>query len=197
MLSLDTAIIESRISTANGNSADGITAQPAEVAAEKDEGEIALQAARDATPGTYGNVQVIARGALAPAWRSVKISSGGGEGETFATVNQATLAVIEKTEFRLDAEAETVNLVRGASTEFQVAVARAEDFSAPIRFSLEHLPPGVTASEAVAAPEATSVTIRLTARKDAAPGRFSRVAILGRAGSGQVQQAPHITIVLD
>jgi hypothetical protein len=175
----------------------GVTADRLEIPPEKDEGDLVFHVPADAKPGTYGNIQVTALGAPRAAWKSVKISSGGGEGETFATVEQATLAVIEKPEFSLEAAAETVNLVRGGTAEFQVAISRAEGFSAPIHFSFENLPPGVTAPAAAASPDATNVTIRLTAAKDARPGRFSRVAILGRADNGQVQQAPKITIALD
>jgi len=127
----------------------------------------------------------------------VRIASGGGEGETFATVDQATLAVIEKPQFSLEAAVETVNLVRGGTAEFQVAISRAEGFSTPVHFLFENLPPGVTAREVTGGPGATRVTIQLTAAKDARPGRFSRVAVLGRADNGQTQQAPHITIALD
>ena len=127
----------------------------------------------------------------------MRIASGGGEGETFATVDQATLAVIEKPQFLLEAAVETVNLVRGGTAEFQVAISRADGFSTPIHFFCENLPPGVTAREAAGLPGGANVTIQLTAAKDARPGRFSRVAVLGRADDGQVQQAPHITIALD
>ena len=179
----------------------GITAEPAEAAADKDEAAISLKAEPDAKPGLYGNIRVVASGAensaATAAWRSVRISSGGGEGETFATVDQATIAVIEKPLFSLEAAAETVHVVRGGTAEFQVSILRAEGFAEPLRFSLENLPPGISAGEVTAPANLESVKIQLTARKDARPGRFSRVAILGRADGGQVQQAPHITIVLD
>ena len=175
----------------------GITAEPAEVSANKDEAAISLKAAPDAKPGLYGSIRVVADGAAAAAWRSVKISSGGGEGETFATVDQATMAVVEKPLFSLEAAAETVHVVRGGTADFQVSILRADGFVEPLRFFYENLPPGVTASEVTPPGNLESVTIRLTAGKDARPGRFSRVAILGRADGGQVQEAPRITIVLD
>ncbi len=175
----------------------GFTADPLEVPTGKDEGDLVFHVPADAKPGTYGNIQVTAGGAPRAAWKSVRLAGGGGEGETFATIEQATLAVIEKPEFSLEAAAETVNLVRDGTAEFQVAISRAEGFSAPIHFTFENLPAGVTAQEAGASADATNVTIRLTAAKDARPGRFSRVAILGRADDGQVQQAPHITVALD
>jgi hypothetical protein len=175
----------------------GVTAEPLQIPSDKDQGDIAFHVSAGAKPGTYGNIQVLASGASRPAWSSVQISSGGGEGETFATVDQATLAVIEKPRFSLEAAVETVHVVRGGTAEFQVAIARAEGFSEPLQFSFENLPPGVRAREPGAPADATSVTIQLTAAKDAQPGRFSRVAILGQAVGGQVQQAPHITIVLD
>ena len=175
----------------------GVTADPLEISGDKDDGDLVFHVPADAQPGTYGNLQVTAPGAPQPAWKSVRIASGGGEGETFATVDQATLAVIEKPQFSLEAAVETVNLVRGGTAEFQVAISRAEAFSAPVHFFFENLPSGVIAREAAGLPGATSVTIQLTAAKDARPGRFSRVAVLGRADDGQVQEAPHITIALD
>ena len=175
----------------------GITAGPGETAAGKDEVAISLQAGADAKPGLYGNIRVIASGTASAAWRSVKISSGGGEGETFATIDQATIAVIEKPQFSLEAAAETVHVVRGGTADFQVSILRVDGFVEPLHFSYENLPGGVTASEVTATANLESVTIRLTAGKEAQPGRFSRVAILGRADGGQVQEAPHITIVLD
>ena len=175
----------------------GVTAKPIEIPEGKDEAEIPLDPAADIKPGAYGNFRVTAAGAASPAWQSVKVSSGGGEGQTFATVDQGTLAIIEKPLFSLEAAAETVHLVRGGTAEFQVAIARADGFSEPLHFSFEKLPPGVVAQEAVAPADRANVTIRLTAEKETAPGRFSHAAILGRADSGQVQQAPHITIVVD
>jgi hypothetical protein len=175
----------------------GVTAKPIEVPEGKDEAEIPLDSAADIKPGTYGNFRVTAVGAAKPAWQSVKVSSGGGEGQTFATVDQGTLAVIEKPLFSLEAAVDTMHLVRGGTAEFQVAISRDEGFSEPVHFSFEKLPPGVVAQQAVAPADRANVTIRLTAEKETAPGRFSHAAILGRSGSGQVQQAPHITIVVD
>jgi hypothetical protein len=175
----------------------GVTADPLEISADKEEGDLVFHVPADAKPGTYGNLQVTAAGTSRPAWKSVRIASGGGEGETFATVDQATLAVIEKPQFSLEAAVETVNLVRGGTAEFQVAISRADGFSVPVHFFFENLPPGVTAGDATGLPGAANVTIQLTAAKDARPGRFSRVAVLGRADDGQTQQAPHITIALD
>jgi hypothetical protein len=90
-----------------------------------------------------------------------------------------------------------VHLVRGGAADFRVSIARADGFSEPLRFSVENLPAGVTAHDATAPADARSVTIHLAAAKDARPGRFSRVAILGRGETGQVQQAPEIKISLD
>lgn len=61
----------------------------------------------------------------------------------------------------------------------------------------ENLPQGVSAAEAMAGPGAESVKIHLQAAKDARPGRFSRLAVLGRAEGGQVQEAPKIAVVID
>ncbi|HKW98340.1 MAG TPA: hypothetical protein VJN43_11460 [Bryobacteraceae bacterium] len=175
----------------------GITAEAAEAAAGKNEALIPLRAAPDAKPGVYGNFRVVAEGSADAAWRSVRISSGGGEGETFATVNQATVAVIEKPAFSLEAQVETVHLVRGGTIELPVTIQRADGFSEKVHFSFENLPSAITAEEKTASGESQSVKILLTARKDARPGRYTRIAILGRAESGQIEEAPQITLVLD
>lgn len=145
--------------------------------------------------GVTGQFQVMAGGA--PAWRSVKISSGGGEGATQARVELATLAPAETPLFALEAEASSVNLVRGGTAEIRIRIDRAPSFREPIQFSYENLPPGVTADAATASPESGNATIRLRAQKDAKPGRYARVAVLGRAGGGQIQEAPKIAVVLD
>jgi hypothetical protein len=160
-----------------------------EIPAGKDETEVRFTA-----PAAHCQVQVLAG---KPAWRSVRISSGGGEGATFATVEQATLAVVEKPLFSLEAAASNLNVVRGGSAEFNVTIRRAEGFSEPIRFFFDNLPPGISAEAAMAGPQADHVTIRLQAAKEARLGRFSRVAVLGRAEGGQVQEAPKIAIVID
>ena len=69
--------------------------------------------ARGAHPGVYSNVQVFAKGVEAPAWRSVKISGGEGEGQTFARIDRAALVVSERPLFALEAEVTRVTLVRG------------------------------------------------------------------------------------
>jgi hypothetical protein len=167
------------------------------IPAEKEEGSIPLDVSADTKPGMFSNVQVVAGGTAKPAWHSVQISSGEGEGRTFATVDQYTLAVIERPKFSLEASAETVHVVRGGAAEFQVSISRAESFAEPIHFFLENLPSGIEAQDTTAPAESANVTIRLTAAKDARPGRFSGVAILGRADGGQVQEAPQITVALD
>jgi hypothetical protein len=176
---------------------EGVTADPVQIPGDSEEGDIVFNVAPGLKAGTYGTIQLIAHGADKPAWSSIKITSGGGEGETFATIDKATIVVIDKPRFSLEAAADTVNLVRSGTAAFQVAISRAEGFAEPLQFTLENLPAGVTAHQVPSPSDAANVTIQLIASKDARPGRFSRVAILGRAESGEVQQAPHITVVLD
>jgi len=173
----------------------GVSADTAEIPAGKDEAEIRLTAG-DVKPGAYGEIQVQGEGAPV-AWRAGRIASGGGEGATFATVRQATLAVIERPLFSLEALASNLNLARGASAEFQVAIQRAEGFEEPIEFDATNLPTGVVLQRAVAGPGDDRVKIQLTAAKDAQPGRFSRVVIVGHAQGGQAQEAPKIGVVVD
>lgn len=175
--------------------APGITAKPLEIKAGADEAELHFTA-KELKPGTYSHIRVLAPQNALPAWRTVKISSGGGEGETFAKVLEATLAVVERPSFSLEAATETVHLVRGGSAEFQVMIQGGEKFQEPVGFSFENLPPGVTAGEPTSI-EPEHVTLHLTASKDARAGRFARVAILGRTKSGEVQEAPKIEIAID
>ncbi len=171
----------------------GVSAEPAEIPAGKNETEIRLRA-EGAAPGVVAPVEVRAGGHA--AWRSVRIAGGGGEGAAFARVRTAALAVAEKPAFGLEATLNTVNLVRGGAAELPVQIQRAAAFHGEIRFSVENLPAGVALEEAVAAPDAASVTLRLRAAPDAPKGRASRVAVLGTS-QGQVQEAPRITVQVD
>jgi len=112
--------------------------------------------------------------------------------------SEATLAVAEKPQFSLEAAATTINLVKGGAAEFTVGIKRAEGFSAPIRFSFENLPAGVTAENLTAAGLDNNVKIRLKASTEAVAGRYSRIAILGKAEpGGQIQEAPKIGVTID
>lgn len=147
-------------------------------------------------PGVYSNVQVLAKGAEEPAWRSVKISGGEGEGRAFARVDRATLVVSERPLFALEAEATRVNLVRGGSVDVPVQIQRAKDFGADIQFHIEGLPPGVAAEPLIAQDGLTNVKIRLTASSSAAIGRTKEIAVIGVA-EGHVEEAPIISIQVD
>ena len=105
--------------------------------------------------------------------------------------------MIEQPLFSLEALAANLNLARGASVEFQVAIQRAEGFDESIAFEMTNLPNGVSLAKTIAGPGADRVKIQLTAAKDAQPGRFSRVVVIGHAQGGQVQEAPKIAIVVD
>jgi hypothetical protein len=174
----------------------GITADPVEIPAGNKEGEVRLHCAA-VPPGTHAQITITGKG-TGPAWQSVKISSGGGEGATYATVREAALAVVEKPQFSLEAAVTTLDLVKGGTAEFVVGIKRAENFTAPIRFSFENLPPGVTAENLTAAGADSSVRIRLKASVETPAGRYTRVAILGRAGEeGQIQEAPKVGITIN
>ena len=175
---------------------EGVSAEPAEIAAGKNEVEIVLCAGQ-APPGTYGQVEVSAEAEATPAWRSARISSGGGEGAATVRVERATLAVAEKPLFSLEAAANNVNVVRGGSAEAPIGIQRAPDFHGEIRFRVENLPPGLSAEPVVAPPGSTQVRIALRASPDAAPGRHPRLVILGATAEGHVQAAPRVGISVD
>src|SRR5262249_42455028 len=175
---------------------EGVTAEPLEIPAGKQEGEILLHCGRVA-PGTSAQITVTGRG-TGPARQSVRISSGGGEGATYATVREATLAVAEKPQFSLEAAVTTLNLVKGGTAEFVVGINRAANFTGPIRFFFENLPDGVTAENLTAAGMDNSVRIRLRASAETRGGRYTRVAILGQAEpDGQIQEAPRVGVTID
>ena len=146
--------------------------------------------------GVYSNVQVFAKGVEEPAWRSVRISGGDGEGQAFTRVDRATLVVSERPLFALEAEATRVNLVRGGSVDVPVQIQRAKDFAADIHFQVEGLPQGVAAQPLIAQDGLTSVKIRLTASSSAATGRTNEIAVIGVA-EGHVEEAPIISVQVD
>jgi len=152
--------------------------------------------ARGVKSGVYSNVQVFGKGVEGPAWRSVKISGGEGEGQTFVRVEFATLVVSERPRFALEAEATRVNLVRGGNVDIPVQIQRAKDFPADIHFQVEGLPPGVTAEPLIAQDGLSSVKIRLTASSSAATGRTKEIAVIGMA-EGHVEEAPIISVQVD
>jgi hypothetical protein len=161
---------------------------PEGIEAKVGDGRISFRAA-SLPPATAAEIHVPG------AFRSVRIASGGGEGATFAHVASATLAVIEKPLFALEAAVSTVNLVRGGAVEFAVNITRAEGFAEPVTFWFENLPEGVTAEETTAS--GSRAAVRLRAAADARTGRSARVIILGKAAGGQVQAAPKISLVVD
>jgi hypothetical protein len=174
----------------------GITADGLKIPAGDKDGEVRLHCAA-VPPGTHAQIAVKGTG-IGPAWQSVKISSGGGEGATYATVREATLAVVEKPRFSLEAAVTTLDLVKGGTADFVVGIKRAENFASPIHFSFENLPPGVTAENLTAAGADSSVRIRLKASAETPAGRYTRVAILGTAGEGgQIQEAPRVGITIN
>jgi hypothetical protein len=173
----------------------GVSADAAVIPAGQTNVSIALHA-RCVTPGVYHNVQVFAKGVEEPAWRSIKISGGEGEGETFARVERATLVVSERPLFALEAEATRVNLVRGGNVDIPVQIQREKDFAADIRFQVDGLPPGVTAEPLIAQDGLSSVKIRPTASNSAATGRTKEIAVIGMA-EGHVEEAPIISVQVD
>ena len=175
----------------------GVTAEPLEIPAGKKDGEVQIQCGA-LPPGTHAQIVAIGKGTATAAWQSVKISSGGGEGATYATVREATLTVIEKPRFSLEAAVTTLDLVKGGTAEFVVSIKRAAKFASPIRFSLENLPPGVTVEKTIAGGAENQVKVTLKAAPGAPSGRYTRIAIIGQAEEdGQIEEAPRIAITLN
>ncbi len=172
---------------------DGVTAKPAVVAAGSNDAEIILDPG-PARQGAHGQIRVMSVGRA--AWRSVRISSGGGEGATFARVDQATLVVAEKPRFSFEPEATSISIVRGSTTELLLAIRRAKGFEGEIQLAAEYLPAGVRLEPATAGAGDTSVTIRFSADPNAAAGRSPRVLLRGRDAEGHRQDAPRISVTV-
>ncbi len=174
---------------------EGVVADPAVVRPGETKAKIQLHA-RNAKAGVYRTVQVFGKGAELPAWRSVKISGGDGEGRTFFRVDRAALVVTERPLFVLEAEVTRVNLVRGGKVDIPLQIQRANDFAADIDFRVDGLPPGVTADPVIAHDGQSNVKIRLIADSSAATGRTKEIALIG-AAQGHVEEAPAISIQVD
>ncbi len=171
----------------------GVEAKPASIPSGKSEGEIELLAS-DVRPGSYARVSVSADKAQGPAWRSARISSGGGEGATSARIEGAVLAVVEKPLFSLECASTNLNLAPGQTTELKVMVSREKGFEEKLAFRAENLPAGVTLETMDQGMDLA--TLRLRADAGIPPGRAARVAILA-AGGGQTQEAPRISVLVD
>ena len=174
---------------------DGVTAEPAEIPAGKNEGQIRLRA-NDTAAAAHATIRVLAGDPPQPAWREVRISSGGGEGATFVRTDRAALVVAEAPRFSLEALLANVTVVRGGTAEVPVAIRRAGGFHEPIRFRMENLPRGVTCDDAEVPADALNAKIQLRADRTAPAGRSSRVAILGTAGDN-TEEAPRISVAVD
>jgi hypothetical protein len=174
---------------------EGVTADPAVVPPGETRAKIQLHA-RNVKPGVYSTVHVFGKGVELPAWRSVKISGGEGEGRTFFRLDGAALVVAERPLFVLEAEVTRVNLVRGGTVDIPVQIQRVNDFAADIEFHVDGLPQGVTAEPVIAHDGQSNVKIRLNADSSAATGRTKEIALIGVA-QGHVEEAPAISIQVD
>ena len=187
---------------------DGVRAETVVIAATEKSGEIIFRAECTnpgtnpgtnpcAEPGDWSQILVVAGEAARPAWRAVKIASGGGEGAAFADVTRLTLGVAEKSRFSLEAQLSSANLVRGGRVRIPMEVNRTDGFEEEITFWVENLPAEVTLEPVKASKDETSVTIHLCAGASVETRPYRRVVILGRSSSGEVQQAPKISVTID
>ena len=151
----------------------------------------------DDLPAGFGAVKVIARNEDAVAWRTVRISSGGGEGATEVRVNHIALALAEPVRFNLEAQLRTVEIVRGSRVQIPVEIRRKPGFVDPIRFDVENLPTGISFEPISAGPDDDRITMTVSAGDDAIPGSHPAVAVLGTDLSGTTEQAPTIALVVN
>ncbi len=151
----------------------------------------------DDLPEGFAAVKIIANNEDAVAWRTVRISSGGGEGATEVRVNDIALAVAEPVRFNLEAQLRTVEIVRGSRVQIPVEIRRKPGFVDPIRFDVENLPTGISFKPISAGPDHDRITMTVSAGDDAIPGSHPAVAVLGTDLSGTTEQAPTITLVVN
>jgi hypothetical protein len=170
-----------------------IQAARAEVPAGSAEIEIALHAG-GAQPGSHWQVRVVGRH---PASANVEIKGPGGEGATYAEVREATLAVVERPLFALEAGVTTLNAVRGGTAEVPVTIQRANGFTGAVRFRFENLPDGIEIEELTASGAQDRAKIRLHVGQGVRPGRYARIAIIGASEGTAVEEAPAIKLVVD
>ena len=175
---------------------EGVTAEPAEIPADKKDVEIKFTAG-DLRPGQSWRISATAHGTTGPAWSLERIRSGGGEGATDTLVEGARLAVVEKQLFELEAQLSRANLIRGGMVDIPLEIRRADGFDDDLTFTAENLPPGVEILPTRAAAGDASVTIQLRAAADAAVGQYSHVALIGVAPGGRTVQAPKIGVTVD
>jgi hypothetical protein len=173
---------------------DGIAVKPAFIPNGKNEVEIELTAAPAAKPGTAA--KVIVKIGAEPAWRSVRIASGGGEGAAFARVDSAVITIAQKPSFSLEAGVSAINVPRGGAAKIPVTIRREPNFQSPITFQLENLPPGVTMDPLTVNPDQQTAEITIRAAPSANEARAPRIAILGDA-NGERQEAPRISILIN
>jgi hypothetical protein len=173
----------------------GVTADPTEIPALKTEGEIHFRASKSAAG--YASIAVSSPQAKRQAWRYLTITSDGGSASTPARLDRAVIAVAEKPLFGLEPALTTVNLVRGQSVEIPVEIHRAATFAEQIQFGFENLPPGVTAEPSSAFASAQFAKIRVHAAREAAPGKYAHVVILGTSVGGRVEPAPQVQISVE
>ena len=145
----------------------------------------------------FAPIQVLAGDNGASGWRKVRISSGGGEGATFARISGAVLAVAEERSFELEAQLRSVNLVRGGKATIPVSLLRADGHDGGITYTIENLPDGVAVGPVEADEAGGGSRIMLQAASDAKKGSYSAIAVVGTDSEGRSEQAPPITLIVD
>jgi hypothetical protein len=173
----------------------GMTADPAEIPPLKTEGEIHFRASTSVAGPA--EIRVSSPEAKQPAWRSLTITSDGGNAFTPARFDRAVLTIAEKPLFALEPVLTTVNLVRGRSVEIPLDIQRAPGFTEDIKFSFENLPPGVTADPLSVSALTKVAKIRLHAAREAPPAKYPYVVILGTSAGGRVEEAPQVFVSVE
>jgi hypothetical protein len=182
----------------------GVTAAPVTVGGKQASGKIVLLAAPDARladstieiigRAKIGNREVV-RTALLPA-----MVRGGGPGFWDYRPTKLYVTVIPPVHFSLDPVAEVIFLVRGQSADFGVKLARRAGFTAPVKVTLQNVPPGVTLEETEVMDEGRQIRLRLKAAESAAKTRLSDLIVVGEAkvgGKTVFESSPKMTLQLD
>ena len=182
----------------------GVTAAPVTVGAKQTSGKVVLLAAADARladstieiigRAKIGNREVV-RTTLLPA-----MVRGWGPGFWDYRPARMYLTVTPPVRFSLDPVAEVIFLVRGQAADFGVKLARSAGFTAPVKVTLQNVPPGVTLEETEVMDEGRQIRVRLKAAESAAKVRISDLIVVGEAkvdGQSLFESSPRMTLQLD
>jgi hypothetical protein len=182
----------------------GVTAAPATIAAKQAATKLVLTAAPDAALAD-AVVRVVGRAKIGGQMEERPLllpenARGTGPGFWDYRSSRLHITVASASKFSLEVLAETIFLVRGQSVDVPVKLDRAPGFTAPLKISLENLPPGVTLDKSEELDQGKQILLHLKAAESAAKARLSDLIVVGEAQAGgerYLESSPKTTLQLD